>query len=281
MAFEGSPAASSTPTAIQQAAAPSTSRATVAPTPPPTPVPTTPRPTTPAPTPPPTPVPTTPTVTWTTTAPAGLSIINGQTDGMDFEMVQPFDNYLQRPVRRLEELSEDEEGESGHFDRFTVHITAPMDYELTEELLQELIDRKAFNIQDGREDELGPISIKSFKLQRSVAERNAAHFAAMKEQVDLQHPSMLSMEVPALGDDPALEEGVGGTTAKVVNMTTALAAFAVAVLGVAALVNMRSACRPQSPGSPARYRPNALSVSNEQRHYYSVACELSPTAPTE
>lgn len=58
------------------------------------------------------------------------------------------------------ELEED----VGPFDEFTVDILEPMHYTLTQDYLQTLIDRGTLRLQDGREDELGPIGIRHFRL---------------------------------------------------------------------------------------------------------------------
>jgi len=80
-------------------------------------------------------------------------------------------------------------------DRFTVTIVKPMDYELTEDFIQGLINRDAFRgIQDGREGELGPVRIKSFY---------------MKDPPKVELPLRYQM-VPAIGDAEADESALSG-----------------------------------------------------------------------
>merc|ERR1712190_73214 len=51
------------------------------------------------------------------------------------------------------------------FDTFTVRIHQPLQYDLTPSLLRRLVSQGAFHgIEDGREDEYGPIFIKDFEL---------------------------------------------------------------------------------------------------------------------
>lgn len=168
-----------------------------------------------------------------------------------------------------------EEREEGEFDSFYVRITEPMDYVLTEELIQRFIDHGNFLIEDGQEESHGPLTIKSFQLHEpDVPEPPPDPWSdESRSQVEVPRPATL-VELPERGDnlssDPLATKAVSATT-------TALAAFAVSFLGVVALVNMRSACRPQRSSSISFRRADVLALAQDVQ-YSSVACELSPSS---
>jgi len=62
-------------------------------------------------------------------------------------------------VGRWEVVTEDDDEsfpeDELEFDTFVVHIREPPHYHLTGELLQQLVDRGSFHIEDGREDTHG------------------------------------------------------------------------------------------------------------------------------
>lgn len=79
------------------------------------------------------------------------------------------------------ELPADAEGEEDDFDTFSAEITEPMDYEITPEFLQTLLDRGAFHgLQDGRESTHGPVDIVGIEL-RPAAVRHDENMHALYE----------------------------------------------------------------------------------------------------
>lgn len=142
--------------------------------------------------------------------------------------------FQEQPQRRLqdslaEDDEEDDEIDGQEFDTFTVRIVKPMNYELTEELIQKFIDQGSLRIEDGREDALGPIYIKDFELQDTPA----AHAFDAAEML-LQHQRL---------EGGAAGTAVGGAEGPLGHLGNfaALAAAAAAVLGAGALLSMRLA----------------------------------------
>lgn len=204
-----------------------------------------------------------------------------------FEMVEPFEeNDAQREPesehnaavvqRRLsaahqevEEVDENAEDAGEPFNMFTVHITGPMNYDLTEDLVQRFIERGAFRIEDGSEDTHGPIYIQSFELRdlpeqeafeapdllRHTAAGHQHREAAVRESVGLMElPRVVAGALPARALTP-----------KAAGASTVAAAAAVAVAAFAAVQVYRALVPPWIQGV----------------QYASVAaCELPESAST-
>lgn len=197
-------------------------------------------------------------------------MINGQgEEGLPFEMIQPFD-LMKQPVRKLTESDArsgfepfEEEPEEGEFDTFTVQITTPMNYAFTEELLQRFLDNRVFLIEDGREETHGPIFVQDFRL---LEPEQPKEISGLSELAELPR-----QEYSEPSGSPASAATFSST------MPTAMAAFVVAVLGMVAVVNVRSACRPQRSAGTSFYGTDVLRLAHKDVHYSSVACEVSPT----
>lgn len=71
-----------------------------------------------------------------------------------------------RNTRRLWALENNNEAEDDGipYNAFTVEISEPMDYEISEQILKTLMHQGAFKIEDGREDTHGPLQVEGFEL---------------------------------------------------------------------------------------------------------------------